>query len=112
MATVTYQKRTEPVFEGECSVCGCIIKPKTTSKGNHELFCHMCGGARHFCEHPECFFLHEVFYSRCEGENHRRLLVSWCETEITEEDWLAATEDDDGGVENQFRLNPNHPVFQ
>jgi len=113
MATITYQKRTEPVYNGQCNVCWSIIKPKTTSEGKQEWFCHMCGGARRFCEDPECFCLLEVFYSKCEEGNHHRVIVPWAsETEITEEDWLAASEDDDGGVESSWRLHPNRPQFR
>lgn len=104
-----YQKRTEPVYSGECSVCGSIIRPKTTTNGKQEWFCHLCGGARHFCEHPECFMLHEVFYSKCEGDSHRRLLVIW-------EEISADPEDDDGWLAEDtqlvWRLDPNGPVYR
>lgn len=90
----TYQTRGETVYAGECSVCGFMIRPKTTSGGKQEWFCHMCGGARHFCKHPQCFFLHELFYSECEGDTHKKVPTVWGTTleqaRADEEAWLQA----------------------
>lgn len=74
----TYQTRidSESVFYGECHVCGEIISVKKGTR-NVEWFCHMCGGARHFCEDPQCYHLLEVFYSRCENEDHKRIEIIW-----------------------------------
>lgn len=109
-----YQQRIEgAVYSGECAVCSAILRPKRTSEYKQEWFCHLCGGARHFCEDPECFFLLEVFYSKCEGGDHRKLLMILTEEDDPEadEEWLVA-DDDDGGVESSWRLHPNRPQFR
>ena len=53
--------------------------------------------------------LHEVFYSKCEGDSHRRLLVIW-------EEISADPEDDDGWLAEDtqlvWRLDPNGPVYR
>ena len=119
MNTGTYQKRPDPVYYGECAVCHSIVSPKSTSLGKQEWFCHMCGGARHFCEHPECFSLHEVFYSKCEGDSHKKLLVMWVvpgPEEVGEwrevGEWPTTDTEEDIGTLNPWRLDPNGPVYR